>query len=395
VRVLFATGKAMPAPLIGHDGKRKTVTFGGDGDGPTEGAYRIARGWARAEFLLGAIPAAILTLVSTIRMVDFATDLAATWGQVVLFSVTAIALTLASTWLLARAELVKHSNPAAARSMQKAWVGSLVLAGVAMLFFVARMDGPAPQAPTGAAAARAAELRHALRFIPQAELTVWERSGKCRTPQSSADRATCDAINMRDAASRSELAAIEQGAWQTGWTPRDVIGTGHVAGMSDFLRRLLAAMFTLLAMAGAGILAAWSAMGHAEAFRQADGIVPAPGPGPSANAGNPPALISPLESTEMWLATRVSPMKGMRMRSSDGYADYLVQCEASGVNPLPKPAFYRWLAARVTAPDLRDKVKALKSNGNTVYDGLCLGTADMGALSQADGDMLALPYRAE
>jgi hypothetical protein len=384
----------MPAPLIGHDNTKRTVTFGSGSDGPTEGSYRVARGWARAEIFFGAVPAAILALVSTVRMVDFATDLATTWGQVLLFSLTAIALTVASTWFLARAELVKHSNPVAAKRMQMAWVGSLVLAGIALLFFVARMDDSSPP-PSGQAAARAEELRHALRFIPQAELTVWDRSGKCRAPQSSADRATCDAITARDDGYRAELKAIEGGTWQTGWTPRDVIGTGHVAGMSDFLRRLLAAMFTLLAMAGAGVLAQWAAMGHAEAFRQADGIVVAPAAGPSASAGNPPALISPLESTEMWLATRVSPMKGMRMRSSDGYADYLVQSEASGVNPLPKPAFYRWLAARVTAPDLRDKVKALKSNGNTVYDGLCLGTADMGSLSSAEGDMLALPYRTE
>lgn len=380
----------MPAPLIGHDGKSRTVVFG---DGASEGAYRTARLHSRIGTALFGIPAGILTFIAVWMLVDFASDLAATWPQVFKFSAIAIALGLASTGLPVWAGLLRVSSPSESHLMMMTWAGLLALAGLAMLFFVMRMDAPQPL--TEQATARAAELRKALRSVSTSELAIWNRSDNCRKARDADDQATCDAINARDARYRAELAAIDQGTWRTGWTPRDVIGTGHVAGMSDVLRRLLAALFTLLAMAGAGVLARWGAMGHAEAFRQADGIVTAPAAGPSASAGNPPALISPLESTEMWLATRVSPMKGMRMRSSDGYADYLVQSEASGVNPLPKPAFYRWLAARVTAPDLRDKVKALKSNGNTVYDGLCLGTADMGSLSADNGDMLALPYRTE
>jgi hypothetical protein len=388
-RCLFATGEAMP-PLIGHDNKSRNVHYG---EGASEGAYRTARLYSRVGVAFFGIPAGILTAIAIWLLVDFASDLAATWPQVLKFGAIAFALGLASTGLPVWAGLLAQSNPPESRLMMVTWAGLLALAGLAMLFFVIRMDAPQPL--TEQATARAGELRKALRSVSTGELTVWNRSDNCRKARDADDQETCDAINARDTRYRAELAAIDQGTWRTGWTPRDVIGTGHVAGMSDVLRRLLAALFTLLAMAGAGVLARWGAMGHAEAFRQADGIVAAPGPGPSASAGNPPALISPLESTEMWLATRVSPMKGMRMRSSDGYADYLVQSEASGVNPLPKPAFYRWLAARVTAPDLRDKVKALKSNGNTVYDGLCLGTADMGSLSADNGDMLALPYRAE
>jgi hypothetical protein len=379
--------------VIGHDGSKRTVTFGSGADGPTEGAYRTARLYSRVGVAFFGIPAAILTAIAIWLLVDFASDLAATWPQVFKFSAIAIALGLASTGLPVWAGLLAQSNPPESRLMMMTWAGLLALAGLAMLFFVIRMD--TPELLTEQATARAGELRKALRTVSTGELAVWNRSDNCRKARDADDQSTCDVITTRDAGYRAELAAIDQGTWRTGWTPRDVIGTGHVAGMSDVLRRLLAALFTLLAMAGAGVLARWGAMGHAEAFRQADGIVAAPGPGPSASAGNPPALISPLESTEMWLATRVSPMKGMRMRSSDGYADYLVQSEASGVNPLPKPAFYRWLAARVTAPDLRDKVKALKSNGNTVYDGLCLGTADMGTISADNGDMLALPYRTE
>jgi hypothetical protein len=395
VRGLFATGKAMPAPLIGHDGKRKTVTFGGGGaDGPTEGAYRTARMWSRIGTSY-AVMVSLLTIVSMWMLVDFATDLATTWAEVVKFSLIAIVISLALAVLPGWATLVEERSPSEGRLMMMAWLALLAIAGAAMLFVVVRMDGAAPQALSGAATARADELRKSLRYIPQAEYAVWKSSGDCRSPRDTADRATCDAITARDAEYRSELSAIEQGTWKTGWTPRDLIGTGRVASFSEFLRRLIAALLTILAIAAPGILTRWGAVGHDVAFQRADGITPGPAVEPSASAGNPPALISPLESTEMWLATRVAPMKGMRMRSSDGYADYLLQAEASGFNPLPKPAFYRWLAARVTAPDLRDKVKPLKSNGNTVYDGLCLGTADMGVLPAADGDMLALPYRTE
>jgi len=379
--------------VIGHDNKRRTVTFSGGegGDGPTEGAYRVARGWARAEIFFGAVPAAILALVSTVRMVDFATDLATTWGQVLLFSLTAIALTVASTWFLARAELVKHSNPVAAKRMQMAWVGSLVLAGIALLFFVARMDDSSSP-PSGQAAARAEELRHALRFIPQAELTVWDRSGKCRAPQSSADRATCDAITARDDGYRAELKAIEGGTWQTGWTPRDVIGTGHVAGMSDFLRRLLAAMFTLLAMAGAGVLAQWAAMGHAEAFRQADGIVAGPAAsGPSVAAGGPPALVSPLETTELWFQGRVLPDPNGKMSPTAAYLDYEAACQVNGLPPMTSSAFYNLLAAKAKASG--GAITRVKSNGQHLYAGWTLATADMGQVTADPGDMLALPYR--
>jgi hypothetical protein len=379
----------MPAPLIGHDGKSRTVVFG---DGASEGAYRTARLYSRVGIIAFGIPAAILTLIAIWLLVDFASDLAATWPQVFKFSAIAVALGLASTGLPVWAGLLARSNAAESRLMMATWLGLLALAGLAMLFFVWRMEVPQPL--TEQATARAAELRKALRYTSPSEHAVWARADECRKARDAADQSVCDAINSRDTGYRAELAAIDQGTWRTGWTPRDVIGTGHVAGMSDVLRRVLAALFTLLAMAGAGVLARWGAMGHAEAFRQADGIVAVPAAtGNAASAGAMPALMTPLEATEMWFVTRISPIKGMRMKSSEAYADYELQAAASGFNPIPRDSFYRWLAARANAPELRDKVHALKSNGKTVYDGLCLGAADMGALPPADGEMLALPYR--
>lgn len=377
----------MPAPLIGHDGKSRTVVFG---DGASEGAYRTARLYSRVGVAFFGIPAAILTVIAIWLLVDFASDLAATWPQVFKFSAIAIALGLASTGLPVWAGLLAQNNPPESRLMMMTWAGLLALAGLAMLFFVMRMDAPQPL--TEQATARAAELRKALRTVTTSELAVWNRSADCRAARDSADQATCDAINTRDAGYRAELAAIDKGTWRTGWTPRDVIGTGHVAGMSDVLRRLLAAVFTLLAMAGAGVLARWGAMGHAEAFRQADGIVPAPAArGPAVDAGGAPALVSPLETTELWFQGRVLPDPNGKMSPTAAYLDYEAACQVNGLPPMSSSAFYNLLAAKAKASG--GAITRVKSNGQHLYAGWTLATADMGQVTADPGDMLALPYR--
>jgi hypothetical protein len=374
----------MPAPLIGHDGKSRTVVFG---DGASEGAYRTARLYSRVGVAFFGIPAGILTAIAIWLLVDFASDLAATWPQVFKFSAIAIALGLASTGLPVWAGLLAQSNPPESRLMMMTWAGLLALAGLAMLFFVMRMD--APQTVTEEATARAAELRKALRTVSTSELAVWNRSGDCRTARDSADQATCDAINARDTRYRAELAAIDQGTWRTGWTPRDVIGTGHVAGMSDVLRRLLAAVFTLLAMAGAGVLARWGAMGHAEAFRQADGIVAAPA-APSVSSGGSPALVSPLATTDLWFQGRVHENSEGRLSPTEAYDDYMRACAENGLPHIQSGAFFNFLSAKAKASG--GKVFRLKS-GSNFYAGWSLGEDDKGALPDGRGEFLTLPYR--
>jgi hypothetical protein len=375
------------APLIGHDGKSRNVVFG---EGASEGAYRTARLYSRVGVAFFGIPAGILTAIAIWLLVDFASDLAVTWPQVFKFSAIAIALGLASTGLPVWAGLLAQSNPPESRLMMMTWAGLLALAGLAMLFFVMRMDAPQPL--TEQATARAAELRKALRTVSTSELAVWNRSDNCRAARDSVDQATCDAITARDDRSRAELAAIDAGTWRTGWTPRDVIGTGHVAGMSDVLRRLLAAVFTLLAMAGAGVLARWGAMGHAEAFRQADGIVPAAAArGPAVDAGGAPALVSPLETTELWFQGRVLPDPNGKMSPTAAYLDYEAACQVNGLPPMSSSAFYNLLAAKAKASG--GAITRVKSNGQHLYAGWTLATADMGQVTADSGDMLALPYR--
>lgn len=376
-------------PLIGHDNSKRTVTFG-PGEGASEGAYRTARLYSRVGVAFFGIPAGILTAIAIWLLVDFASDLAATWPQVFKFSAIAIALGLASTGLPVWAGLLAQSNPPESRLMMMTWAGLLALAGLAMLFFVIRMDAPEPL--TEQATARAAELRKALRTVSTSELAVWNRSDNCRRARDADDQATCDAINARDTRYRAELDAIDAGTWRTGWTPRDVIGTGHVAGMSDVLRRLLAALFTLLAMAGAGVLARWGAMGHAEAFRQADGIVSGPAAsGPSVAAGGPPALVSPLETTELWFQGRVLPDPNGKMSPTAAYLDYEAACQVNGLPPMTSSAFYNLLAAKAKASG--GAITRVKSNGQHLYAGWTLATADMGQVTADPGDMLALPYR--
>jgi len=377
----------MPAPLIGHDGKSRTVVFG---DGASEGAYRTARLYSRVGVAFFGIPAGILTAIAIWLLVDFASDLAATWPQVFKFSAIAIALGLASTGLPVWAGLLAQNNPPESRLMMMTWAGLLALAGLAMLFFVMRMDAPQPL--TEQATARAAELRKALRTVSTSELAVWNRSADCRAARDSADQATCDAINGRDAGYRAELAAIDKGTWRTGWTPRDVIGTGHVAGMSDVLRRLLAALFTLLAMAGAGVLARWGAMGHAEAFRQADGIVPAPAaPAPSADAAS--ILHSDQAIFDAWFDTHVKYNRRGTLSSSAGYEHFEGVCTESGIIPPSDQRFYKMLAKR--AKDSGGAFAKVK-NSSMVYGGITLDSDDRGealAIDTPFAEVPSLPHR--
>jgi hypothetical protein len=380
----------MATPLIGHDGKKRTVTFGSDGEGPTEGAYRTARLYSRISTATFGASAAILTLVSMWLMVDFASDLAATWAQVVKFSIIAIAISLATTGLPVGAGLLAHSNPRESQLMMQTWVGLLAIAGLAMLFFVLRLDGAArPYSP--AANARAAELRDGLQHLQSPDWALWSTTGECQRPGRD-KAAACAALLQRRQDERDELAAIDAGVWSEGWTPGALIGTGRVAAVSDALRRLFAGLLALVAMAGAGIFARWGTISHAEAFRQADGIVaPPPAAAPSVSAGGPPALVSPLETTELWFQGRVLPDPNGRLSPSAAYLDYEAACQVNGLPPMSSGAFYNLLAAKAKASG--GAITRVKIGGIHHYAGWALATADLGQVSAEGGEMLALPYR--
>lgn len=374
----------MATPLIGHDASRKTVTFGGEA---SEGAYRTARLYSRLGMVVFGVPAAILTVVSIWLMVDFASDLAATWPQVFMFSAIAVALSLATTGLPAWSGLLDRSNPAEARMMMQTWGGLLAIAGLAMLFFVLRLDGAA-RSYSPAATARADELRRGQEYLSSPDWALWSSTAKCERPGRD-KQAACVALLQRRQNERDEIAAIEAGVWSEGWTPGALIGTGRVAAVSDALRRLLAAILTLVAMAGAGVLARWGAMGHAEAFRQADGIVAAP-PAPVVSAGGPPALVSPLATTDLWFQGRVHENAEGRLSPTEAYEDYVRTCQENGLPPINTGAFFRFLSAKAKASG--GKVFTLKS-GTNFYAGWTLGQSDMGMLPGDGGEMLALPYR--
>lgn len=370
--------------LIGHDNQRKTVTFGGESDGATEGRYRTARLWARLGTILFTIPAVLLTLISTTMMLDFATDLATTWGQVLKFGAIAIALSLSSTGLLAWAGLIELSHPEEARRMQLAWIGLLGLAAIAMLFFVFRMGGPAsPELKD-----RAAELRARLATLATpAEWDAWNNSAGCASPPVRW-RATCNAINARRAKEWAEVRSIETGAGGT-WSPATLINTGAVSGVSDFARRLMVGLLTLTAMVGAGVLARWGALGHSVAMREADGLAPiTPKATPVTTVA--PALSSPLDTASMWFRGNVRRNVNGRLSPTAAYLSYVEACEANALPPIPESSFYNWLAAKCKASD---GVERIKSHGKHVYQGWEMGEVDKGELPGEGGEIMSLPYR--
>jgi hypothetical protein len=374
--------------LIGHpaDGPR-TVTFGKDKDAPgaTEGAYRTARLYARIGTVLFGVPAAMLTVVAIIMLVDFATDLAATWAQAAKLTAIAVAMGLASTGLPAWAGLVASSSPKEGVLMMQSWGCLLAVSGLALIFFVARLDGERPL--TEDAKARIEELRRQIRVMPRAEFAVWQATSDCSTPQTNNERAVCARIAERDNAARAEIATLEGG-----WSPASTIGTGKVGEISEGLRRLIAALFTLLAMAGAGMLARWGSMGHAEAMRQADGIVTPPAAAQHVVVGNAPALTTPLDTVELWFQGRVMLDANGRMNPNDALDDYLAVCSANGQPPMAKGSFFNLLSAKAKAS--AGAVTRGKSHGKHVWLGWSLATADMGALPAPNGDeLIALPFR--
>ncbi len=370
-------------PLIGHDGPR-TVTFGKpDGaPGATEGAYRTARLYSRIGTVVFGVPCAILTAVSIIMLVDFATDLAATWAQVLKFTAIAVAMGLASTGLPIWAGLLSVSSPKESQMMMQSWMGLLAFAGLAMVFFISRLDKPEL---TQDALARIEELRRIIRVMPSAEYAVWQRTENCTAPDSTNERTVCARIAERDRQANAEIASLE-----SGWTPASTIGTGKVGEISENLRRLIAAAFTLLAMAGAGALGRWGAMGHAEAMRQADGIVTAPPAAPA--VVNAPAMTTPLDTAEMWFSGRVMPDPSGKMSPTEALADYEAVCAQNGVPPMSKGSFYNLLAAKAKASG--GAITRGKSNGSHFWLGWTLATADMGSLPAPNhDDLIALPYR--
>ena len=273
--------------------------------------------------------------------------------------------------------------------MVQGWGVLMGFAALAMLFAVFRPGaGRALSAPD---TSRVAQLRQSLDALSPAEWDAWNASNGCRAPRRG-EAEICRTVNVRRARDWAELRAIESGEAASGWSARSVIGTGRIEGVSVVLRALFSLLLTLIAAVAGGMLTRWGAMGHAAAWRQADGIEPAPVASPAVAAGGPPALVSPLETADLWFQGRVRRDPNGRLSPTVAYEDYGATCLENGLTPMSSAAFFNLLAAKVKASG--GAITRVKSMGQHVYAGWSLGETELGVLPPGGGEeLLALPYR--
>jgi hypothetical protein len=221
---------------------------------------------------LGAA-AALLTLVALLFTLDFASDLAETWGELLRLGALAIGITLALAGAPLAAALMSRTYPVEAKRALTFWRAGLALAVIGGALFVATAETPA-QLSAARASARAAELRQEFADRGGAEWATWTASGNCEKPQTPQQRTDCAAIPKERTRQFAELQSIERGEWRgSGWTPRSIIGDGQFAGLGnkDTFRRLLALAISVVAVAGAGILGRIAVLAAAESYRLAEG----------------------------------------------------------------------------------------------------------------------------
>ena len=351
----------------------------------SSGAKRAAKMWGLVMLWGLGVPACMLTAVSALLMLDFASDLAVTWGEVVKLSLIALAITVASTSLMALSGLLEDTRPHEVAAARRAWGYAIGALAAGAVFFVAR-SGP-DVAPVDNP--RATELRAELgRLASPTEWDAWNATQGCSAP-TARWAPICDTIKRRRDQQWAEVQRIESG--QSEWSPARVLGTGYLAGLSEHVRRLVVFMLSLAALVAAGHLARWGALGYQDSQRPAAGAAaPVPVAGAASMSRGGPALTSPIAMADMWFNGRVSEDADGILNPTAAYEDYVLACQENAAPPMPIGQFYNWLTAKAKAAG--EKVGKGKSRGVMVYRGWVLGEQDVGLLDEESYD--ALPYHA-
>jgi len=296
-----------------------------------DAAHRSARLGSRvvAGTLGGA--AALLTLVALLFTLDFASDLAETWGELLRLGALATAITLALAGAPLAAALMSRTYPVEAKQALTFWRAALALTGIGGALFVATAETPA-QRSAARASARAAELRQEFADRGGAERAIWMASGNCEKPQTPQQRTDCAAIPKERARQFAELQSIERGEWRdSSWTPRSVIGDGQFAGLGgkDTFRRLLALAISVAAVAGAGILGRLAVLASAESYRLAEGTASPVAAGfgsPATVVQTPTSAFAPRHIFDLWFQAHVRHDPSGKLALTSAYEDYVQAC---------------------------------------------------------------------
>jgi hypothetical protein len=365
-----------------------------------EAATRSARLGSRvvAGTLGGAT--ALLTLVALLFTLDFASDLAETWGELLRLGALATAITLALAGAPLAAALMSRTYPVEAKQALTFWRVALALTAIGGALFVATAETPA-QRSAARASARAAELRQEFADRGGAEWSTWRASGNCEKPQTPQQRTDCAAIPKERAQQFAELQSIERGEWRdSGWTPRSLIGDGQFAGLGgkDVFRRLLALAVSIAAVAGAGILGRLAVLASAESYRLAEGTA-----SPTPMASGPPAAIAETPTTaptpghifDVWFQAHIRHDPSGKLALTSAYEDYVRVCTLNDWPAVSLEKFHDLLAWKADTSGGRIRQEA--SGNASAYTGLALA-ADHSHLPVVDigsdgGTVVALHRR--
>lgn len=368
----------------GKSGRRGVDVSGEEVIKPdTSGAKKNAKMRAALMKWGCGVPACMFTAVSALFMLDLASDLATTWGEVVKLSAIALGISVSSTALLATAGFFEDTRPDEAAAVRRAWRYGVGVLAAGAVFFVARSGPPADpvQSP------RAHELRAELtRPLPPIEWEAWSASKNCETPAAHL-RSTCATIRTRRAEQWAEVQRIESGTGA--WSPAALINSGYLAGMSEVVRKIIIACMALITMVAGAHLMRWAVLGYVDAYREADGAsAPIPATSGAISRGGPAALSSPIATADLWFQGRVIEDADGIMNPTDAFLDYERACQENGVPAMPSGQFYNWLTAKSKA--FAPRVTKGKTAGAIVYRGWALGEQAMPAL--AGEEYAGLPY---
>jgi hypothetical protein len=365
-----------------------------------EAAYRSARLGSRvvAGTLGGA--AALLTLVALLFALDFASDLAETWGELLKLAGLAIAVTLALAGAPLAAALMSRTYPAEAKQALMFWRAALALTAIGGALFVATAETPA-QRSAARASARAAELRQEFADRGGGEWDIWKASGNCEKPQSPQQQTACAAIPKQRAQQFAELQSIERGEWRdSSWTPRAIVGDGQFAGLggTNAVRGLLTLAVFVAAVAGAGILGRLAVLASAESYRLVEGAAsPIPtASGPLASIAETSAIApTPAHMFDLWFQAHVRHDPSGRLAVTSAFDDYVRACTLNDLPPANPEKFRDLLAWK--ADTSGGRIRQENSGNDVSYEGLalagdhkCLPVVDIGS---DGGTVVALSRR--
>lgn len=324
----------------------------------------------RARWVIDSVmlAAGLFAFVSFCYLAMMLFSMVDSWGGAVRALLISAGLTLICFGLPVLAGIMQQTFPAEAAMVWKWWKLGIAISAIGLVSYTLSSSGPPPR--------KVEEIQADLRYLPPAELAVWQASAECESP-SARQAATCAIIKAKRAVLIEEWNAAEGG--QSIFSPRRWLPNNGTAGQlasatgadEGAFRKLLWMLLSLGVLPLSGYLMYWAILAEAETHRLAVGQV-----GLNVASKAPAPAVAMIESASgdvfsQWSDYRLWEKPGGQMSGEEGYADYCEACDLSQAQPISFRKFCDELTAR--AERSHGRIIKVKSNGKIVYRGLCLG----------------------